>query len=82
MTQFIVFQHSPRSENSDTPDPEIVMAGLTESDSAQNAVHNLIAAGTLLQRRRRCPRRHLNDDVQRHHHRKGLDDRRVSRAVL
>lgn len=46
MTQFIVFQHSPRSENSDTPDPEIVMAGLTESDSAQNAVHNLIAAGT------------------------------------
>lgn len=49
MTQFIVFQRSPVIEGpvaSPPPDPEIVMAGLTESDSAQNAVHNLVAAGT------------------------------------
>lgn len=49
MTKFIVYQNplAPgEMEPPEQPDPQVVMAGLTEADTPDQAIHNLINAGT------------------------------------
>lgn len=46
MTQYIVYQPAPSIDGVSPPDPQVVMAGITEADNASDAIHNLINAGT------------------------------------
>lgn len=46
MTQFLVFQIPPTvEEGMELPGPRLFMAGLTEADSAQAAVHDVVNSG-------------------------------------